>query len=190
VRRSVIYASLVVIAAAAATTFWIGRRPMVVERASLGTPPRQISRPKSLIGQVAPSFTGADQSGREISTSRLRGRVVVVNVWASWCRPCVEEMPRLEAEIWRRFQPQLVVVGIALGEEPAKVKDFSRQSSLTFPLVADPKRKIARRFGAGNSIPQTFVISRSGVIVYQTLGYDRQTFDHMVSAAERALARH
>ncbi|HYS54486.1 MAG TPA: peroxiredoxin family protein [Thermoanaerobaculia bacterium] len=188
-RRKILVASLLLIAVAVIAMVWINRRPMVVERANLGGPPPQIRAPRTLIGQLAPSFAGLDQDGREVSAPALRGRVVVLSVWASWCQPCLRELPRLEREVYQRFQPQAVVVGVGLGEGHAKVVDFNRRASLTFPLLADPNRKIARRFGADHAIPQTFVIDRSGVIVYQTFGYDERNFDHLAAAAERAIAR-
>lgn len=162
---------------------------MVVGRAVIPTPPPQVQTHEDLIGRDAPSFEGVDQEGHRVATEALRGRVVVVTVWAPWCRPCVEELPRVEREIWRAHQPQIMVVGIALGERPESVREFNRRTNLTFPLIADPNRKIARRFGAGNAIPQTFVIDRAGLVVYQTLGYGERSFGRLVSAVEQAIAR-
>ena len=186
-RRTVLYILLIVIAAVAITMYWMAHRSFVVKRAMIGSPPPRIQPHESLIGRMAPDFAGVDQDGRAVSTASLRGQVVMLNVWATWCKPCVEELPRIEKEIWRRFQPRVVVVGVALGEPPASVRDFNRRRQLTFPLVADPDSKISRRFGADHQIPQTFVIGRSGVIAYETVGYDATHFDRLASAVERAI---
>jgi peroxiredoxin len=188
-RRTVLYISLIVIAAAAITMYRMAHRSFAVKRAMIGGPIPRIPPHESLIGRMAPDFAGVDQEGRAISTASLRGQVVMLNVWATWCKPCVEELPRIEKEIWRRFQPRVVVVGVALGERPERIRDFNRQLKLTFPLVADPDSKISRRFGADHRIPQTFVIGRSGVVAYETIGYDAQHFDRLASAVERALAQ-
>lgn len=98
----------------------------------------------------------------------------------------MDELPRIDREIWQRWRPRVDVVGIAVGESPQRVEDFSRRAHFTFSLVADPDATIARRFGANHTIPQTFVIDRRGTIVYQTIGDGQPGFQHLVVAVERA----
>ena len=98
-RRTVLYISLIVIAAAAITMYWMAHRSFVVKRAMIVGPLPRIPPHESLIGRMAPDFAGVDQDGRAVSTASLRGQVVMLNVWATWCKPCVEELPRIEKEI-------------------------------------------------------------------------------------------
>src|SRR5207244_1817476 len=86
------------------------------------------------------------QHGHDTGTASLRGRVVVLNVWATWCQPCVEELPRVEREIWQRFRPEVVVIAVARGEDAAKIREFNARANLTFALVADPTRHISQAF--------------------------------------------
>lgn len=129
-----------------------------------------------MIGQRAPAFAS-------------RENVTVVSVWAPWCQPCTRELPRIEREVWQRFQPRIAVVGVAVGEHEDAIRRFNRDARLTFQLVADPDRKISEAFGAAHQIPQTFVVDRSGRIVYEAVGYDEKHFDRVVSAVQRAIER-
>ena len=180
-RRSVLYGLLVVLAIAAGSFYWFAHRTFVVGRAVVETPPIYIPPHESMIGRPLPALEGVDE--------KVRGRVAVINVWAPWCRPCQQELPHIENEIWRRFGGRIAVVGIAIGEQPAGIAKFNARAHLTFPLVADPTRTMARALGANNAIPETYVVDRSGSIVYEKLGYEERSFAHVVSAVERAADR-
>ncbi|HEV8660301.1 MAG TPA: TlpA disulfide reductase family protein [Thermoanaerobaculia bacterium] len=189
-RRLTIYGSVFVAATIAAVVMYhLATRKIVIERPMLGERPPQAPAPEILIGRSLPTFAAVDQNGRPAGTEALVGRVVVINMFATWCRPCKEELPRLEREVWRRFEPQVSVVALALGEGAGSVREFNRRTNLTFALVADPNGDIARRFSRDNMIPRTYVISRSGVIVYQTIGYDETSFSKLVSAVQHAIEK-
>jgi peroxiredoxin len=188
-RRIVPYALLVLVIVAAAVSFVFANRPMVVKRPSLGGPPSRTRRQVNLVGRTAPAFTAVDLQGRDAGTAALRGRVVVLSVWATWCQPCVEELPRVEREIWQRYRPDVAVVAVARREDAAKIRAFNQRAKLTFALVEDPRGSISRRFGGDYSIPRTYVIDRAGVIVHQTIGYGDQSFADLVAAVDRAVAQ-
>lgn len=112
-------------------------------------------------------FTLKDLSGKTWTFSELRGKVVVVNFWATWCPPCRKEMPDLEA-LYERFWPQgLVILGIS-DEEAAKVEPFIRERKVTFPVLLDPGRKVNEMFVV-EGIPKTFVYNRDGRLVAQSI---------------------
>ena len=185
-----LYAALIVVVlAAAGAAYWWSQRQLVVERPELGGPPPKPRSHQNLVGRTMPAFASVDQNDRRITTESLRGKVVVLNVWATWCRPCVDELPRIEREIWQRFRSDVAVIAVARGESTAKIRAFNQRLNLTFPLVEDPREKIARQLGGDDSIPRTYVIDRSGTVVHQTLGYGEQGFAELVSAVEGAVAR-
>jgi peroxiredoxin len=188
-RRRAIAVLFALVVAVAISSWWASRRELVVERPSLGGPPPNAHPQVSLVGRAAPAFEAADLNGRAVGTTALRGRVAVLNVWATWCQPCVEELPRLEREVWQRFQPHVAVVGVAQGEDAAKVREYNRHAMLTFALVEDPDGAIARCYGGEGMIPRTYVIDRNGVVVHQTIGYGDRSFLDLVSAVERAVAQ-
>jgi peroxiredoxin len=114
-----------------------------------------------------PEFTLTDLSGKTWTFSQLRGKVVLVNFWATWCPPCRKEMPDLES-LYQRFGSQgLVVLGIS-DEEAAKVEPFIHERKVSFPVLLDPGRKVNDLFVV-EGIPKSFVYDREGKLVAQSI---------------------
>jgi peroxiredoxin len=112
-------------------------------------------------------FALTDLQGKNWKLSDLRGKVALVNFWATWCPPCRKEMPDLEA-LYERFQAQgFVVLGIS-DEEAAKVEPFIRERKVSFPVLLDPGRKVNETFVV-EGIPKTFVYDREGKLVAQSI---------------------
>jgi len=113
------------------------------------------------------NFTLTDLNGKSWTLKDLRGKVVLVNFWATWCPPCSKEMPDLET-LYRRFGPQgLVILGIS-DEDAAKVKPFIAQQKVTYPILLDAGRKVNQLFQI-EGIPKTFIYDREGKIVAQSI---------------------
>lgn len=112
-------------------------------------------------------FSLKDLAGKTWTFSELRGKVVLVNFWATWCPPCRKEMPDLEA-LYEKFAAQgLVILGIS-DEEAGKVEPFIRERKVTFPVLLDPKRKVNEMFVV-DGIPKTFIYDREGKLVAQSI---------------------
>jgi len=112
-------------------------------------------------------FTLADLSGKAWTLSELRGKVVLINFWATWCPPCLKEIPDLEM-LYRRFSSQgLVVLGIS-DEDLAKVEPFVRQHAISYPVMLDPRKTVNRLFEI-HGLPKSFVFDRSGQLVAQAI---------------------
>jgi cytochrome c biogenesis protein CcmG/thiol:disulfide interchange protein DsbE len=132
------------------------------------TDPRAV--PSPLVGRPAPAFTLTTFDGKSVSLESHRGKVVVLNFWASWCIPaCYEEAPILEAS-WRRSQADgVVVLGVAyLDKDPASV-EFIQRFGLTFPNAPDPGSKVSIDYGVWG-VPETFIIDRRGMIRRKHVG--------------------
>jgi len=112
-------------------------------------------------------FTLKDLSGESWTFAQLRGKVVLVNFWATWCPPCRKEMPDLETLYGRFSSKGLVVLGIS-DEEAAKVEPFIRERKVSFPVLLDPGRKVNEMF-AVEGIPKSFVYNREGKLVAQSI---------------------
>ncbi|HVM92253.1 MAG TPA: TlpA disulfide reductase family protein [Terriglobales bacterium] len=123
-----------------------------------------------------------DLNGKTWTLSALRGKVVLVNFWATWCPPCRKEMPDLQA-LYERFEPQgLVILGIS-DEETSKVEPFIHERKVTFPILLDPGREVNEEFIV-KGIPKSFVYDREGKLVAQSIDMRTQKqFLEMLSSA-------
>lgn len=130
--------------------------------------PRDI--PSPLVGRPAATFTLAGFDGAPVALEALRGKVVVLNFWASWCYPaCYEEAPLLEST-WRKHKAQgLMMVGVDIQDKEANAREFMRRFDFTFPNGPDPGSKISIDYGV-YGVPETFFIDRQGRITYKHVG--------------------
>ena len=120
--------------------------------------------------ESAPSLVLADIRGVEHSLEQYRGKVVVVNFWATWCPPCVEELPSLESA-WQRYRQQGLVVLAVSGEERNVVTSFLERlpSDITFPVLIDGDMKSGNRWQI-RGLPTTVVVDRSGDVHWRAEG--------------------
>jgi peroxiredoxin len=137
--------------------------------------------PAGLVGQPAPVFSLRDDRGAPVSLAAYRGKIVVMNLWASWCPPCRAEMPDLE-----RFESQyrsrgVVVIGVNQGESAQRASAFASALRIHFPIWLDSDQQYGRVFTA-LGLPTTVVIGRDGNVVK---GFDGAlTIDQMHAAVD------
>lgn len=119
--------------------------------------------PAAVTGTEAPDFALADANGKTWSLKSLRGRPVLLNFWATWCPPCVEELPSME-ELTRQLGDRAVVLAVSVDENWAVVKNFfARGTSMS--VLLDPERAVAKRYGT-EKFPETFLIDAQGKVRY------------------------
>ena len=126
--------------------------------------------------------------GGELELTSLRGKAVVLNVWASWCVPCREEAPFLE-QVWRERRGRgLVVVGLNAKDFRRDARSFMRRYDLTFPVVFDGSGDTAGRYGV-TGFPETFVLDREGRVLESFIGAVNSDEDraNLRAAVDRAL---
>jgi cytochrome c biogenesis protein CcmG/thiol:disulfide interchange protein DsbE len=121
------------------------------------------------IGDLAPNFVLTDLNGRAVSLADLRGRPVIVNFWASWCGPCVDEFPLLVDAAAAHQGSGLAVVGIVFRDRSEAAGEFMARMGAPWPAAMDPGDAVATRFGIIGP-PDTFFIDRNGVIVGRQIG--------------------
>ena len=129
---------------------------------SLGKDPQHIESP--LIGHPAPEFAlQAVGTHETIDLSRFRGKPVVLNFWATWCRPCWDEHPVLTAQS-QMLGDKVQFVGVVFQDEEAKIQSFLRDRGWAYPTLVDDKGKTAIAYGVGG-VPETFFLDATGKIV-------------------------
>ena len=150
---------------------------------SAGRDPRALRSP--LIGTTAPAFSLVPAGGGEpIALESLRGRPAVINFWASWCLPCVEEQAALTAAA--RDMADVQFVGIVYEDDESRAEAFLRQHPTAYPSLIDPQSKTAIAYGVAG-VPETFFLDRDGRIVEKHAGpVDLATLEALVARARGA----
>jgi peroxiredoxin len=119
---------------------------------------------------AAPEVHFTALSGENFSTSDLRGKVVLVNFWATWCTTCVEEMPRM-IDTYRKFAPRgYEMVAVAVSDHPNSVAAFAQKRALPFKVALDGDGSIAREFGRIRITPTSFLIDKHGRVLKEYVG--------------------
>ena len=177
---------LVLIALVVAIIFW----PVEASAAGSAAPTAQNDIEATTLihaGDMAPDFTVEMLDGSHITLSELRGKVVLVNFWATWCPPCREEMSHLQKDVIDRFAGKdVVVLPISRGEERKTVESFLKKMGYTFPVGLDGNQSIYKKY-ATNYIPRCFVIDAQGKVLYSGVGYDDEIAKQVEQNIEAAI---
>lgn len=139
-----------------------------------GSHPGRITTP-------APQFVVTD-GAKTVDLSKLRGQVVVLNLWASWCAPCVEEIPSLVA--MQHQLPQVKVVAISMDEDAAAYQRFLEQHHVDFLSLRDPSQRVNALYGTAQ-IPETYVIDRQGVLRRKFVSAQNWTSPEIIEYLEK-----
>jgi cytochrome c biogenesis protein CcmG, thiol:disulfide interchange protein DsbE len=112
------------------------------------------------LGKPAPQFVVGDET-KTVDLSKLRGKVVVLNLWASWCAPCIEELPSLLA--LQRQMPDLVIVAVSIDQDTVVYHRFLERNHVNLVTVRDADQRVNALYGTAQ-IPETYVIDRQGIL--------------------------
>lgn len=141
------------------------------------------------VGQPAPEIQWVTLDGQKFDLNTLRGKVVLINFFATWCGPCLEEMPHLQKDIFQKIKDKnFVMISIGREHSEAELKDFRKKRQFTIPIAADPERKIFGRF-ATQYIPRNYVIGTDGRIAFQSVGYTEPEFKKMLEALDKEVKK-
>jgi peroxiredoxin len=161
----------VALAAVAVALFWLG-----------GGGPDPIER-----GSVAPGFTLERLEGGETSLAEMRGRVVLVNFWATWCEPCKQEMPAMERLYRRHHEAGFELLAISVGEDPETVRAFRDQLGLSFPILLDRDKTVSNAYQTYR-FPESYLVDREGTVVERYVGPREWDHEAYVERVGRLLA--
>jgi cytochrome c biogenesis protein CcmG, thiol:disulfide interchange protein DsbE len=133
----------------------------------LGRDPSVIASP--LVGRLAPNFTLPQLDGPPVTLAKLRGQVVVINFWASWCAQCQVEQAALD-HTWQQFQDSgVVVIGVNFEDSTGAARSYVRSADVTYPVVEDTDSRTALAYGL-RGVPETFVVNQRGRVVNRVFG--------------------
>lgn len=140
----------------------------------------QYTSKKIIVGVEAPDVELTDIQQNRLKLSELRGAVVVVNFWASWCPSCVDEAPSFES-LFRTLSgnPQFRLITILYRDDNEKVSRQMREKGYTFPIYSDPGNGAAKRFGI-TGVPETFIIDKKGILRNKVIGPLQWDSPHMI----------
>jgi cytochrome c biogenesis protein CcmG, thiol:disulfide interchange protein DsbE len=140
---------------------------VTLSASGLGRNPSVIASP--LVGRVARNFTLPQLDGPPVTLSKLRGQIVVINFWASWCAECHVEQATLD-RMWQQFRDSgVVVIGVNFEDTTGAARNYVRTADVTYPIVEDAGSRTALAYGL-RGVPETFVVNRSGRIVNHVIG--------------------
>ncbi len=121
------------------------------------------------VGDAAPEFTVTAEGGKTISRSSFGGKVLVLNFWASWCGPCIQEIPALEALHQAGKDRGLVMLGISVDKNEKSYRRFLERHKVTFLTAHDPEQQVNDLYGTYR-YPETYVISAEGKVLLKKIG--------------------
>jgi peroxiredoxin len=135
-------------------------------------------------GTVAPEIALKDLAGHEVKLAALKGKVVLVDFWASWCGPCRDELPVLDG-LYKKYKDKgLVIVGVGLDRDADKLRKFLRALPLSFPVVHDPSGAVASKYEPPK-MPSSYMIDKRGLIRHVHAGFkasDKALLEKQLSA--------
>ena len=140
-------------------------------------------------GDRVPDFSVELISGKVLDMEALRGKVILLNFFATWCPPCQQELPVLEEKVWKQWKDadfQLISIGREHTAE--EVTALREEKGYTFPMGSDPERTIYKKFATAY-IPRNYVIDQEGKIVYQAIGYTEEEFQKILDLLAKLIKK-
>ncbi|NOU59899.1 TlpA family protein disulfide reductase [Marinifilum caeruleilacunae] len=138
-------------------------------------------------GEQVPEFSVTTLDGKEIAITELKGKVVLINFFATWCGPCMKELPEVQKQLWPKFKDENFVM-VSIGREHTKeeLSKWNKKKGFTFPIAPDSKREVYSKF-ASQYIPRNFIVDKSGKIIWQGVGFDQKELDEMMKTIQENL---
>ena len=138
-------------------------------------------------GDMVPEFKVTTLDGNDIAISELKGKIILINFFATWCGPCMKELPEVEKQLWPKFKDQnFVLVSIGREHTTEELIKWNKKKGFTFPIAADPKREVYSKF-ASQYIPRNFIVDKTGKIIWQGVGFNQKELDEIMKTIEENL---
>lgn len=141
-------------------------------------------------GDAMPAFSLNSEVYGKVTPADLKGKVVLVSLFATWCGPCQLELGQVQKVLWPKYKDNADFKLLVIGREhtDADLKKYNERKKFTFPLYPDPKRKVFSLF-ADQSIPRVYLFGKDGKLVHASIGYTAEEFQHLMESIEKELAK-
>ena len=140
------------------------------------------------VGDTAPTFTFEIEKGKTVDLADFKGKLILINLFATWCPPCNTELPLVQKQIWDKHKNDKNFQFFVFGREEGwdKLIPYKTKRGFTFPILPDVNRSIFSKF-AKQSIPRNILIDQNGKIIYQSIGYEEKEFQRLVKLIDDKL---
>jgi len=138
------------------------------------------------VDDTAPNFTITADNGRTISVGSFGGRLLVLNFWATWCTPCIEEVPSLDQFAKEMAGSGVVVLGVSVDKDPKAYRAFLSRANVSFMTARDPDAKISADYGTFK-VPESYIIDSKGKVVQKIIGEENWSDGRMLSYVKSLL---
>jgi peroxiredoxin len=140
------------------------------------------------VGLPAPPLALKRVGGGDIDIASLKGKVVLVNFWATWCEPCRAEMPEFE-KLYRKMEGKpFELLAVSVDEKDTKVKEMAKAMNLSFPILLDDREKTARMWGT-IMFPETYLIGPDGMVIEKIIGAKEWTGEEITNKLEKLMGK-
>lgn len=140
------------------------------------------------MGDAMPKFELNSTVYGDIKPADLKGKVVLVSLFATWCGPCQKELAEVQSTLWPKYKDNKDFVMLVIGREHTdeQLQKYNERKKFTFPLYPDPKREVFSLF-AEKSIPRAYLFDKSGKLIYSSVGYTEEEFKKLMETIESSL---
>lgn len=140
------------------------------------------------VGDAMPAFTIVSDDGKELKSATMKGKVVFINFFATWCPPCQKELAEIQDTLWPKYQHNKDFVMLTIGREhtDADLSTYNEKKGFTFPLYPDKSREIYNLF-AKSLIPRSYLIGKDGKVLYTSVGFNDTDFATLMKKIESAI---
>lgn len=140
-------------------------------------------------GDAMPAFTLHSAVNGTVRSADLKGKVVLINIFATWCGPCQKELAEVQKTLWPKFKDNKDFRMLVIGREHTdeQLTEYNKRKGFTFPLYPDPKREVSSLF-ATKMIPRSYLIDKEGKVIEASTGYSEEMMAQLMEEIEKALS--
>lgn len=138
-------------------------------------------------GDAMPVFTLHSTVNGTVHSADLKGKVVLINIFATWCGPCQEELAEVQQTLWPKFKDNKDFKMLVIGREHTdeQLTAYNKRKGFTFPLYPDPKREVTSKF-ATSMIPRSYLIDKEGKVIEASVGFSEEMMSQLIERIEKA----